>query len=80
MFCHITQNWRGRPLLSHQVVVKLIAATRTNRGPKIHAALDRKNYPTGTQVSDEELASVNLTLDRFHGEWNYAVSPAIARP
>ncbi len=78
MFCHITQNWRGRPLLSHQVVVKLIAGTRTKHGLKIRAALDTKTYPTGTQVSDEDLASVELTLDRFHGEWNYAVSPAPA--
>jgi hypothetical protein len=79
MFCHITQNWRGRPLLSHQVVVKLIAATRTTRGLKIRAALDTKNYPTGIEVSDEELASVNLTPDRFHGDWSYTVSPVVAR-
>jgi len=76
MFCHITQNWRGRPLLSHQVVVNLIAATRTRQGLRIRAALDTKSYPTGIEVSNDDLASINLKPDRFHGEWNYAVSPA----
>ena len=76
MFCHITHNWRGRPLLSHQVVVNLIAATRTRQGLRIRAALDTKSYPTGIEVSNDDLASINLKPDRFHGEWNYAVSPA----
>jgi transposase len=78
MFCHITQNWRGRPLLSHQVVVKLIAATRTRRGLKIRAALDPKSYPTGVEVSDDEIAALSFTPDRFHGEWNYAIAPISA--
>ena len=75
MFCHITENWRGRPLLSHQVVVNLIASTQTSRGLKIRAALDTKSYPTGIDVSDDDLASVKLTRDPFHGEWNYIVRP-----
>jgi hypothetical protein len=75
MVCHITENWRGRPLLSHQVVVNLIASTQTSRGLKIRAALDTKSYPTGIDVSDDDLASVKLTRDPFHGEWNYIVRP-----
>jgi hypothetical protein len=75
MFCHITQNWRGRPLVSHEVIVSLIASTATDRGLTIRAALDRGRYPTGVKVSDEELAAVNMTPHEFHGDWNYSVRP-----
>ena len=75
MFCHITQNWRGRPLVSHDVMVNLIANTTTRAGLKIRAELDRGTYPTGIKITDAELASLNLKLDNFHGEWNYAVLP-----
>ena len=75
MFCHITQNWRGRPLVSHEVIVTLIANTTTRAGLKIRAELDTSQYPTGTKVSDQELASVNLKRHAFHGEWNYTLSP-----
>jgi transposase len=75
MFCHITQNWRGRPLVSHEVIVALIANTTTRAGLKIRAELDTSQYPTGTKVSDQELASVNLKRHAFHGEWNYTLSP-----
>ena len=63
MFCHITQNWRGRPLVSHEVIVNLIANTTTEAGLTIQAELDRGSYPTGIKVSDDELAAVNLTPD-----------------
>jgi hypothetical protein len=76
MFCHITQNWRGRPLISHEVVINLIAATTTQKGLKIRAALDTGRYPTGLKVSDAELAMVNLQPNEFHGDWNYRVLPA----
>jgi len=76
MFSHITQNWRGRPLISHEVVINLIANTATKAGLKIRAALDRGSYPTGVAVGDEELASVNLKRASFHGEWNYAILPS----
>ena len=76
MFCHITQNWRGRPLLSHEVIVSLIANTTTAQGLQIHAELDTSNYPTGVKVSDEELAAVNLRQANFHGDWNYSVLPS----
>ncbi len=75
MFCHITTNWRGRPLVSRAVVVNLVANTTTGAGLEIQAALDLHSYQTGVKVSDEELAKVKLTKDRFHGEWNYTISP-----
>jgi Rhodopirellula transposase DDE domain len=75
MFCHITKNWRGRPLVSRAVVVNLIANTTTEAGLEIHAELDENSYGTGKKVSDEELAEIRLKRDSFHGEWNYAISP-----
>jgi len=75
MFCHITQNWRGRPLVSHEVIVNLIANTTTQQGLRIKAQLDSGTYPTGIKVSDVELSSVNLKPAEFHGEWNYCVHP-----
>ncbi len=75
MFSHITQNWRGRPLVSYEVMVNLIADTRTETGLVINAALDKNSYPKGIKVSDEELASVNIKKADFHGEWNYQISP-----
>ena len=75
MFSHITQNWRGRPLVSHEVIVNLIANTTTRAGLKIRAELDRGKYPTGIKITDAELASLNLKPDSFHGDWNYTVLP-----
>ena len=75
MFCHITQNWRGRPLTSQEVVVNLIGNTTTQKGLKIKAQLDSNQYPTGKKVSDVELKSVNLEKFDFHGEWNYRIIP-----
>lgn len=75
MFCHITQNWRGRPLVSHEVIVNLIASTTTRAGLKIRAELDRGQYPTGIKITDAQLASLNLKPDNFHGDWNYTVLP-----
>jgi Rhodopirellula transposase DDE domain len=75
MFCHITKNWRGRPLTSRAVVVNLIGSTTTTTGLTIHAELDEGEYPTGTKVTDDELAGVNIKRDKFHGEWNYTIIP-----
>jgi transposase len=75
MFCHITQNWRGRPLVSHEVIVHLIANTVTQQGLKIRAELDKRRYPAGIKVTDEELAQVKLKPHKFHGEWNYTIQP-----
>ncbi len=76
MFSHITQNWRGRPLVSHEVIVNLIANTTTRAGLRIRAELDRGKYPTGIKITDAELALLNLKQDNFHGDWNYTVLPA----
>ena len=75
MFSHITRNWRGRPLVSHEVIIKLIANTTTKTGLKIRAGLDTGKYPTGIIVTDEELAALNLKRANFHGEWNYKLMP-----
>jgi Rhodopirellula transposase DDE domain len=75
LFCYITKNWRGRPLTSRAVVVKLIGQTKTRAGLQVRAELDTKAYPAGQKVSDEELAAVHLTPNAFHGEWNYTITP-----
>ncbi len=75
MFCFITQNWRGQPLISRQVVVQLIANTKTKTGLTIEAVLDENDYKTGIKVSDEQLSKVLLSRENFHGEWNYFISP-----
>jgi hypothetical protein len=77
LFSFITQNWRGRPLVSHEVVVNLISATTTRKGLKVNCQLDTNTYKTGIQVSEEELKSINILKDEFHGEWNYTISPDI---
>jgi len=75
LFSFISQNWRGKPLKSHQVVVKLIASTKTKTGLKVKCVLDENLYPTGIKVSDEEMKNINLVKDAFHGEWNYVILP-----
>ena len=76
MFSFITQNWRGRPLISHEAIVNLIGSTTTTTGLKIKARLNRKKYPTGIKVTDSELAKVRIKPAKFHGEWNYTVVPS----
>jgi hypothetical protein len=75
LFSHISMNWRGRPLISHEVVVKLIGATKTKTGLKVKAKLDKGKYPQKVKVSDEEMASLNIEPHEFHGEWNYTIRP-----
>ena len=79
LFSFITGNWRGKPLLSHQVIVQLIAATTTETGLKVRCELDPNTYPAGIKVSDAEIAAVNLTRHDFHGDWNYTISPKTRR-
>lgn len=74
MFCHITENWRGRPLESVETVVNLIANTTTSTGLRIKATLDTRSYDKDLHVSDDELATVNVKPHRFHGDWNYVIS------
>ena len=75
LFSRITQNWRGKPLISLEVIVSLIAATRTTTGLKVHSELDTRAYAKGVKVSDQEIAQLNLHRDQFHGEWNYEIHP-----
>jgi hypothetical protein len=75
LFCFITQNWRGRPLLSRAMVVNLIASTTTRQGLTVQAMLDEQSYETGKQVADDELAALKLKPQPFHGEWNYCLLP-----
>ena len=80
MFCHITQNWRGQSLLSHEIVVNLIAGTKTTTGLRIRAGLDARSYPKGIEVTDAELAALSITHERFHGEWNYTLKSRSETP
>jgi len=75
MFCHITQNWRGRPLISLDTIVNLIADTRTTKGLTIQSVLDHNAYEKGIKVTDEEMAQLRIKREEFHGEWNYSVHP-----
>ena len=75
MFCHITQNWRGRPLLSYEIIVNLIAATTTGKGLTIKSEIDAGAYPLGTKITDEQMAGLSIRRDTFHGEWNYTLIP-----
>ena len=77
LFSFITQNWRGKPLVSVQVIVNLIAATRTTKGLIVKAALDEGTYETGIAVTDEQMAKLNLKPAQFHGEWNYRIRPKV---
>jgi len=77
MFSYISKNWRGRPLISKEVVVSLIGATKTSSGLEIMATLDENNYEAGIEISDEEIQSLNIVGDPFHPEWNYTVLPQV---
>jgi len=76
MFSQITMNWRGTPLVSHEVLIQLIAHTTTTSGLKVRAKLDRNPYPTGQKVSNRELTQLQLTTAPFHGDWNYTIAPS----
>jgi hypothetical protein len=75
MFCHITENWRGRPLVSREVVVNLIGHTTTQTGREIQSELNEHSYPTGREVTEQQMQSLSIKRDKFHGEWNYTLVP-----
>ena len=77
LFSFISQNWRGKPLISHEVIVNLIAGTTTEAGLTVHSELDTGTYPAGVKVSDREIAEINLRRDKFHGDWNYTLHPRL---
>jgi hypothetical protein len=76
LFCQITRNWRGQPLLSREIIVQLIGRTTTQAGLKVKASLDRRTYIQGIKITDSELSQVHLHPAAFHGDWNYAIRPA----
>jgi len=75
LFAYITQNWRGKPLVSHEVIVQLIGATKTETGLDVRCEIDGNLYPRGVQVTELEMRAINLTRADFHGEWNYTIAP-----
>ena len=75
LFSFISKNWRGKPLLTHAVIINLIAATKTEKGLKVACVLDKNKYPTGIRISDEEYAKINISPEEFHGDWNYTIKP-----
>jgi hypothetical protein len=77
MFSFISKNWRGRPLVSLEVIVNLIANTTTHNGLSIKCAVDGRDYKTGIKITDDELANVYLQPDDFHGDWNYRILPKL---
>lgn len=76
-FSFISQNWRRKPLISDEVIVKLIAATTTTTGLRVRSAIDRHTYQPGMKVSDEQMASLRIRFDKFHGDWNYTLVPTV---
>ena len=75
MFCHITHNWRGVPLETHEIVVNPVSSTRTSEGLEVHCWIDDSNYETGRKVTDEEMKSVRIKRNALHGDWNYEIQP-----
>lgn len=80
LFSFISQNWRGEPLTSYETIVKLISSTSTDTGLRVTCRLDRKKYPLKQKISDEEMSSISLYPDEFHGEWNYTIMPRSKEP
>jgi hypothetical protein len=75
LFCHITENWRGRPLVDHETIVQLIGSVRTTKGLFVKAKLDTGSYETGIKVPDRQMDNLNIVYETFHGDWNYTIRP-----
>ncbi len=75
LFSYISKNWKAKPLVSHEVIVNLIASTTTKTGLKVRCRLDERKYPIGIRISNKEMKNINIKADQFHGEWNYTISP-----
>lgn len=76
-FVRGSQNWRGKPLLTHATIVNLIAGTRTTTGLKVRCELDRHDYPKQVKVTDDQMRTIHLEPDSFHGDWNYTIRPSL---
>lgn len=77
MFSHISQHWRGKPLLSTETIVNLIAVTKTRKGLAIKATVDTNEYAKGLKITDAEMEALAIRKDTFHGEWNYDLHPRL---
>jgi hypothetical protein len=77
LFSVISTNWRGQPLISHEVIINLIAGATTTTGLKVYTRMDTATYPKGIKITDQQLAQVHINRDQFHGEWNYTISPLL---
>ena len=77
LFSYITKNWRGKPLISYEVIVNLIASTKTRKGLKVNCEIDKNLYEIGIRVSDEEFKKINILRSDFHGDWNYSINPEL---
>lgn len=75
LFSFISKNWRGKPLLTHAVIINLISATKTEKGLEVDCMLDKNKYPKGIKISDEEFSKINIFPEKFHGDWNYTIKP-----
>ncbi len=75
LFSYISKNWRGRPLVSYEVVINLIGSTKTDKGLEVHCEIDSGVYETGINITKNEMEEINITMSSFHGEWNYSISP-----
>ena len=80
LFAYISQNWRGKPLLTHQVINQLLAATTTDNGLTVTCDIDANSYPKGIKISDAEMKALNTRYHIFHEDWNYAISPIQPQP
>ena len=80
LFSAISQNWRGKPLTSHEVILKLIGSTTTRSGLTVQSELDTSNYPTGRTIRDSDMATLNIRTEKWHGEWNYSLLPRQSLP
>ena len=79
LFCHITENWRGRPLIDHETIVQLIGSVRTSKGLVVKANLDTRTYETGISVPKSKMDDLNIVPEAFHGDWNYTIKPTTRR-
>ncbi|MFW5887037.1 MAG: ISAzo13-like element transposase-related protein, partial [Bacteroidota bacterium] len=76
LFSYISQNWRGKPLISYEVIINLIASTKTTKGLEVECEIDINSYEKGIKISDKEMAQINIEKETFHGDWNYRIKPS----
>ena len=75
LFSYISKNWRGKPLISYEVIIKLISSTKTKTGLDVECEIDKNDYKTGVKISEKKMREISIVRESFHGEWNYTISP-----